>query len=139
MMGMIPSPEQLSLGRKDKTVICGNHRPLFCSWLDRQGETRNFQGIPDDASGHGFQIHQLTPELIGGWKTRSMFLSQPALGSCCLSWKTASSLHRVRIGRGLLFYSERAKDPTDLSEVHCCYGCICLLNIMMALGGVMPL
>lgn len=75
-------------------------------------------------------------ELMGVWENISSFLPPPAcalrlLLSLLQSLRNSLSFRRVLAGE--ITFSKRAKDPTDLSAVNCCYGCVCLLNTMMVL------
>ena len=115
-------------------------RLLFCpGWI-----TTGKQGISGDASRHGFQIGGLQNS-HGEQEMSWTLLPSPgcAQDSHWLSTipcknvpftPQSSNLERFHI------LCWKGKGPSrPFSEVSCCYGCICLLNIMMVLQGVMPL
>lgn len=131
--GMILGPEESSLQKKDKMVACQKHRLLFCSllvtilkkWMSGEVQMMLLNMCSRSVDSR--------TELIGGRETMSSFLPLPAW-----PWDPTVSLPVLEKHRGITF-SKRAKDPADLFEVNCCYGCICLLNTMMVLWVVMPL
>lgn len=131
---MTPGPEESSLQKKDKMVTSGNHKLLSCSLWKKM----NFQGIPDDASKPGFQTwipDWLTLELIGG---RDLIISSPICqcpGLPSLPF-SLQSYNMVRL-HSLCLMGKGPYRPRP--EVNCCYGCLCLLNIITVLWGVIPL
>lgn len=143
MFGRIPGPEEFSWWNKEKMETGWNHPVMeaaVLSWLDHHWETGNFRWC--------FQTwipNRWTPELTWGTgdelNTSSLTRLCPRLPlSLYYSLQNApftlqsSNLERFHI------LCWKGKGPSrPFSEVSCCYGCICLLNIMMVLWGVMPL
>ena len=143
MIRITLGPVESSLQKKDKMVTYGNHRLLFCSLLDIHLGKNGFPGncrwcvqiwIPG----------WLTLEFRGGWEYNltisfptspyhGLPLSLPFLQKCSFSLQSCNIV-KLQI---LCLMCKGTNRP--LSEVNCCYGCLCLLNIMTVLWVVMPL
>lgn len=124
------------MGQAETTGCCFVHGGVTPG---KQGISREFQVmfLDTDSRCDDSRTHRGTGDQLSTSSPTSLHPGFPL--SLFHSLKNAPSLCRVIIWRGLIFYAERAKPSRSLSEVNCCYGCICLLNIMMVLWGVMPL